>query len=118
MSLNPLSILEADAKAQDSLWVRGGFPDSFLAVTDDDSLAFRQSFIRTYLERDLAEFVQVRIPTETLERLWIMLAHSQGGLLNLSWLASNLSMSASSASQHIDVLTRFTSCTPTYTLFG
>ena len=106
VSLNPLSVLETDVNAQDSLWVRGGFPDSYLAVTDEDSLVFRQSFTRKYLERDLAEFVQVRIPVETLERFWIMLAHSQGGLLNMAQLASNLAMSAPTVSQYIDVLTR------------
>ena len=106
VSLNPLSVLDTDAIAQDSLWVRGGFPDSYLAATDEDSLVFRQSFIRTYLERDMAEFVQVRIPAETLERFWIMLAHRQGGLLNMAQLASNLAMSSPSVSQYIDVLTR------------
>lgn len=106
VSLNPLSVLESDADALDSLWVRGGFPDSFLANSDNDSLIFRQNFIRTYLERDLAEFVQVRIPAETLERLWTMLAHGQGGLLNMARLASNLAMSAPSVSQYIDILTR------------
>ena len=106
VSLNPLSVLETDANSQDPLWVRGGFPDSYLAATDDDSLVFRQSFIRTYLERDMAEFVQIRTPAETLERFWIMLAHSQGGLLNMAQLASNLAMSAPSVSQYIDVLTR------------
>ena len=106
VSLNPLGVLETDADALDSLWVRGGFPDSYLAATDEDSLAFRQNFIRTYLERDLAEFVQLRIPAETLARLWTMLAHSQGGLLNVAKLASSLAMSAPSVTQHIDVLTR------------
>lgn len=106
VSLSPLSILETDANAQDSLWVRGGFPDSYLATTDDDSLVFRQRFIRTYLERDLAEFVQIRSPAETLERFWTMLAHSQGGLLNMAQLASNLAMSAPSVAHFIDVLTR------------
>jgi len=106
VSLNPFGILETDADAMDSLWVRGGFPDSFLAANDEDSLAFRRNFIRTYLERDLAEFVQLRIPAETLARLWTMLAHGQGGLLNAAKLASSLAMSAPSVAQHIDVLTR------------
>ena len=106
VSLNPLSVLETDANAQDSLWVRGGFPDSYLAATDDDSLVLRQSLIRTYLERYLAEFAHVRIPAEILERFWIMLAHSQGGLLNMAQLASNLAMSAPSVAQYTDVLTR------------
>ena len=68
VSLDPLDVLDAapDDEAVTSLRVRGGFPDSFLAGSDEDSLAFRQSFIRTYLERDLAEFIQVRVPPETL----------------------------------------------------
>ncbi len=106
VDLNPISVLEADVNDQDSLWVRGGFPDSFLAATDADSLIFRQNFIRTYLERDLAEFVQVRIPSETLERLWTMLAHSQGGLLNTARLATNLAVSAPSVRQYVDLLSR------------
>ena len=63
VSLNPLDVLEAasDDEATTSLWVRGGFPDSFLASSDEDSLAFRQNFIRTYLERDLAEFIHIRL---------------------------------------------------------
>ena len=106
VSLSPFGALEAEADAQDTLWVRGGFPDSFLAATDEDSLAFRQNFIRTYLERDLAEFVQLRVPAETLARLWTMLAHSQSGLLNVAKLASSLAMSAPTVVKYIDVLSR------------
>ena len=107
VSLNPLDVLEAapDDEATTSLWVRGGFPDSFLARSDEDSLAFRQNFIRTYLERDLAEFIQMRIPSETLARLWTMLAHEQGGLLTIAKLARNLSISAPAVTRYVDVLT-------------
>jgi len=69
------------------LWLRGGFPDSLLAASDIDSLAMRQNFIRTYLERDVPMFGP-RIPAERLERFWKMLAHVQGSLLNASRLAS------------------------------
>ncbi len=105
VELNPLSILEAEDE-EDSLnllWTRGGFPDSFLARDDSDSLAFRSNFIRTYLERDVQQFGW-RIPAETLERLWMMLAHSQGALLNTSKLASGLSISARTVTSYIDLL--------------
>jgi predicted AAA+ superfamily ATPase len=89
VELNPFDVLEAarDSEATTTLWVRGGFPDSFLASSDADSLAYRRNFIRTYLERDVPQFGR-RIPAETLERFWTMLAHSQGTLLNASRLAS------------------------------
>ncbi|MDT8429369.1 MAG: ATP-binding protein [Pseudomonadales bacterium] len=105
VQLNPLDILEAASDAGDTtkLWVRGGFPDSFLASSEADSLAFRRSFIRTYLERDIPQFGG-RIPAETLERFWTMLAHSQGSLLNASKLASGLSVSAPTVSSYIDLL--------------
>lgn len=105
VEMTPLDVLEAasDASAITSLWVRGGFPDSFLAANDADSLAFRQNFIRTYLERDVPQFGR-RIPAETLERLWTMLAHSQGTLLNASKLTSGLSVSAPTITTYIDLL--------------
>lgn len=105
VALNPFDVLEAapDADAIRTLWVRGGFPDSFLAASDGDSLAFRRNFIRTYLERDVPQFGR-RIPAETLERLWTMLAHSQGTLLNASKLAAGLSVTAPTVTSYIDLL--------------
>lgn len=85
------------------LWLRGGFPQSLLAASDEDSLALRESFIRTYLERDVPQFGP-RIPAETLRRLWTMLAHNQGTLLNASQLASSLSVSTTTVSRYIDLL--------------
>jgi hypothetical protein len=85
------------------LWVRGGFPDSYLAKSDPDSMKLRRSFIRTYLERDVAQFGP-RIPAETLDRLWTMLAHNQGTLLNASKLAAALSISAPTVTSYIDLL--------------
>ena len=86
------------------LWVRGGFPDSILAANDEDSLAFRRNLIRTCLERDVSEFTGRRIPAETLERLWTMLAHSQGALLNASKLAASLSLSSPTVAGYIGLL--------------
>ena len=105
VDLNPLDVAEAapDARAMTTLWVRGGFPDSFLAEDDADSMTFRQNFIRSYLERDVAQFGR-RIPAETLERLWTMLAHNQGGPLNASKPAAGLALSAPTVSGYIDLL--------------
>lgn len=105
VNLNPLDVGEAspDARAATDLWVRGGFPDSFLAANDSDSLAFRRNFIRSYLERDVAQFGR-RIPAETLERLWTMLAHGQGAPLNASKPAAGLSISAPTVTGYIDLL--------------
>jgi hypothetical protein len=83
--------------------VRGGFPDSYLAPDDGDSLALRQDFIRTYLERDVSLYGP-RLPAETLRRLWTMLAHGQGSLLNASRLAGNLAVSAQTVTRYIDLL--------------
>lgn len=105
VALNPLDIREAapDARAMTALWVRGGFPDGFLAASDTDSMTFRQNFIRSYLERDVAQFGR-RIPAETLERFWTMLAHAQGSLLNATKLAASLAVSAPTVSSYIDLL--------------
>lgn len=105
--LSPLDVLEveADRDAGTSLWVRGGLPDSFLARNDEDSFAFRSNFIRTYLERDVREFVSRRLPGETLRRLWTMLAHWQGGLLRKSNLARSLALNTATVGRYIDVLT-------------
>ena len=104
--LNPLDVLDVTAATAPmaALWVRGGLPDSLLAASDTDSLAFRRDFIRTYLQRDVAEFTQRRLPAETLERLWTMLAHGQGGLLNASRLAASLGVSSPTVTGYIDLL--------------
>jgi predicted AAA+ superfamily ATPase len=105
IDMTPLTAAEVDDSraARDRLWLRGGFPDAFLAQDDAESLALRQDFIRTYLERDVPMFGP-RIPAETLERLWTMLAHCQGGLLNASQLARALEVSTQSITRYIDLL--------------
>jgi predicted AAA+ superfamily ATPase len=103
VDMGPLHVLETGADEMAKLWLRGGFPDSFLAVDDAQSLALRRDFIRTYLERDVPMFGP-RIPAETLERFWTMLAHSQGGLLNASKLASGIGVSAPTVSSYLGLL--------------
>lgn len=88
---------------QDRLWLRGGFPDSFLAKDDRASLRWRLNFIATYLERDVPQFGP-RIPAVTLRRLWTMLAHNQGGQLNLAQLGANLDIALPTAKRYIELL--------------
>ncbi len=107
VDMTPLTVLEINTKQEPypaKLWLRGGFPDSYLAKSDEDSYSYRRNFIRSYLERDVPQFGP-RIPAETLERLWTMLAHNQGQLLNASSLAKSLSISAPTVSSYIDLLT-------------
>ena len=103
VDMGPLNVLETGSGVMDELWLRGGFPDSFLATDHPQSLALRRDFIRTYLERDVPMFGP-RMPTETLERLWTMLAHSQGGLLNAAKLASGIGVSAPTVTSYLGLL--------------
>jgi predicted AAA+ superfamily ATPase len=105
VEMAPFDVVEAatDARSTVELWLRGGFPDSFLARSDAESFALREDFIRTYLERDVPQFGP-RIPAQTLDRLWTMLAHNQGALLNASRLAASLAISAPTVTRYVDLL--------------
>jgi uncharacterized protein len=88
---------------QNRHWVRGGFPMSYLAKTDAASLRWREAFITSYLERDIPA-LGLKIPATTLRRLWTMLAHNQGQMLNLSLLAGSLAITGQTVARYIDVL--------------
>jgi len=103
LELQPFNLLEVGAGKLDTLWLRGGFPDSFLASSEPKSTMWRTNFIRTYLERDIPQFGP-RIPAETLRRFWTMLAHSQGGLFNASQLARGLGVTGKTVSGYLDLL--------------
>ena len=103
VELAPFDVIEVGEKRLDRLWIRGGFPDSFLAANEAISLRWRQDFIRTYLERDIPQ-LGPRIPAETLRRLWTMFAHHQGGLLNAAQLARSLGVSGSTIAHYLDLM--------------
>ena len=105
LDLGPFSVneIEASLPTRERLWLRGGFPMSYLAPDDGASLSWRKDFIRTYLERDVPTFGP-RVPATALERLWTMLAHRQGSLLNASALAHALEASPQSITRYVDVL--------------
>jgi predicted AAA+ superfamily ATPase len=102
-TLSGLKPTEVTASGFDDLWLRGGFPNSFLSADNNTSFNWRQVFISTYLERDVPQFGS-RIPASTLRQLWTMLAHVQGGLLNLSRLAGGLGASVPAVGRYIDLL--------------
>lgn len=103
--LTPFDALEVASTPTnlDRHWLRGGFPDSFLATSDETSTAWRQAFIRTYLERDIPQ-LGPRIPAETLRRFWTMLAHEQGGLLNAARIAQGLGVSGVTVARYLDLM--------------
>jgi len=104
IELSPLDVLETPPNRQTDLWVRGGFPESFLAADASRSLIWRQNFIRTYLERDVPQ-LGPRIPATTLQRFWTMLAHVQGGLFNAAQLARGLAVDGKTVIRYLDLLT-------------
>lgn len=103
LELGPLQLRETGAGTLETLWLRGGFPESFTARSEPASLRWRQNFIRTYLEREVPLFGP-RLPAETLRRLWMMLAHAQGGLLNVADLARSLGIDARTTNRYLDLL--------------
>lgn len=102
VELTPFFVLEEHGASIDQLWLRGGFPPSLLAPDDGQSFRWRQDLIRTYLERELRQY-DVRLPAETLRRLWTMLAHLQGGLLNLAELARSTGLDGRTVSRYVDL---------------
>ena len=103
LELPALGVLEIEVDKQDDLWIRGGFPDSYLAAKDATSIGWRQNFIRTYLERDVPQ-LGPRIAAETLRRFWVMLAHTQGGLHNAASLAQGLGVDGKTIAKYLDLM--------------
>ena len=103
LELPALIAVEVEAKQALDLWIRGGFPEAFTAASDAASLRWRQQFIATYLERDIPQ-LGPRIAAETLRRLWTMLAHEQGQLVNAAKLAASLAVSGQTVARYIDLL--------------
>ena len=108
LELPPLQLREVFAPTvtptdMNSLWVRGGFPLSYLAADDAASLRWRDMFVATYLDKDIPA-MGPRIPSTTLRRLWTMLAHNQGELLDASKLAASLAISGQTVARYIDLL--------------
>jgi len=104
VELGPFRLPEVNTVCSwQELWLRGGFPDSLLAHSNDDSLDWRDDFIRTFLGRDIAA-LELGLPLPLMERLWRLLAHSQGQTLNASRLAGLLDLSSARLQKLLAVL--------------
>ena len=101
IELPPFSITEVNQ--QKKLWLRGGFPRSYLASSDNQSYAWRQSYITTFLERDIPN-LGFNIPPLLMRRLWMMLAHYHGQVLNASEIGKSLSISHHTVKKYLDIL--------------
>ncbi len=103
IEMEGFSLGEVGMKNLDNLWCRGGFPLSFLADSDEQSVFWRKNFTRDFLERDLRQF-GLQIAPEAMGRLWKMLAHYHGQNLNASEIAGSLSFSSPTVKRYLDVL--------------
>ena len=106
VEMNGINILEIDAEKQNikNLWLRGGFPRSYLSQDDEMAMEWLEDLIRTYMERDVPQ-MGFNLSAQTLRRLWTMLAHLQGETVNASKLAANLEVRRANINDYIDILT-------------
>jgi hypothetical protein len=104
--MSGLTVSEVDdtPEARKNLWIRGGFPESYLSTNDNQAFDWLEDFIRTYLERDIPQ-IGFRVPAARLRRLWTMLAHLQGETVNYSKLGADLEIDGKTVSHYIDILT-------------
>lgn len=102
--LPPFTVDETGPATLDALWIRGGFPRSYLAPSDAASFRWRVDFVRTFVERDLLALAD-RVPSQTLDRFWRMLAHTHGQVWNGSRLAASFGVADTTIRRYVDLLT-------------
>lgn len=103
LDLGGFDLRETGSASQDRLWLRGGFPRSFLAPDDAASFGWRQDFLRTLLERDIPQ-LGISIPAETLRRFWTMIAHYHGQIWNAAELTRSLGTGETTTRRYLDIL--------------
>ena len=101
--LTPLATDETGCESMEELWIRGGFPQSFLAANDEESRTWRSAFLRTFLTRDLPQ-LGITTPATTMRRFWTMVAHYHGNRWNSAELARSLGVSAPTVNSYLDSL--------------
>jgi len=104
VEMRGFDLTETGPDSWENLWLRGGFPRSFLAQSEDDSLAWREGFIRTFLERDIPQ-LGINIPAVTMRRFWTMLAYYHGQTWNASEIGRSLGLSDKTMRSYLDILT-------------
>lgn len=103
IELEGFNLSETGTSTWQALWLRGGFPRSFLANSEDDSFAWREGFIRTFLERDIPQ-LGISIPASAMRRFWTMLAHYHGQIWNASELSRAMGLSDKTVRSYLDIL--------------
>jgi uncharacterized protein len=103
VTMDGFSLHDVGKEAQNQLWVRGGFPLSFISPSEETSLDWRKDFVRTFLERDIPQF-GFSIPSTSLFRFWSMLAHYHGQIWNAAEAARTLGIGETSARRYVDLL--------------
>jgi predicted AAA+ superfamily ATPase len=103
IDLSVFNLNEVGIQKRDRLWVRGGFPRSFLAKDEEASMAWREDFIRTLLERDIPQ-LGISIPSETIRRFWTMVAHYHGQVWNAAEFARSMGTAEKTARRYLDIL--------------
>ncbi len=101
--LSPFMFQEIDSKKIRKLWLRGGYPKSYLSENDEESFTWREAFIKTFLEMDIPQ-LGIRIPAQQLRRFWTMIAHSHAQLWNASKIAGSLGVSSPTVRSYLDIL--------------
>lgn len=101
--LSPLALTEVGVDKFERLWIRGGYPRSFLSTDENNSFEWRENFVKTYLEMDIPQ-LGITIPSLQLRRFWTMLAHYNGQLWNASQIALSLGISAPTVRNYLDIL--------------
>jgi len=104
IELSGFDLSEVGGDAWEKLWLRGGYPRSFLAESDEDSRVWREGFIKTFLERDIPQ-LGISIPSMAMRRFWTMLAHYHGQTWNASELARSMGLSDKTVRSYLDILT-------------
>lgn len=102
--LTPLNLQEVGFDHLKKLWLRGGLPLSYISENDNESLKWREAFIRTYLERDIPQ-LGIKVPSMNLRRFWMMISHYHGQLWNASQIAKSLGLSAPTIRHYLNILT-------------
>jgi len=103
IELSGFDLSESGEQAWETLWLRGGFPRAYLAEAEADSLAWREGFIRTFLERDIPQ-LGINIPAIAMRRFWTMLAHYHGQTWNASELGRSMGLSDKTVRSYLDIL--------------
>jgi predicted AAA+ superfamily ATPase len=103
VEVTPFHADEVGSTFQDRLWLRGGYPRSFLAETDHSSWLWREAYIKTFLERDVPS-LGIQIPAATLRRFWMMLAHVHGQVFNASEIGKSMGIAHTTAARYLDLL--------------